>query len=91
MRCRPARTPSPPHLIPKFHIDLKLVLPPAPAPRLQARPAPPSPLDGGRRLFIFGTVQMNKATTEPAYNYKVVRQFAIMTVVWGVIGMGWVY
>ncbi|MGU1708592.1 cytochrome-c oxidase, cbb3-type subunit I [Pseudomonas aeruginosa] len=31
---------------------------------------------------------MNKATTEPAYNYKVVRQFAIMTVVWGVIGMG---
>ncbi|MDU5678950.1 MAG: hypothetical protein E6023_26740, partial [Pseudomonas aeruginosa] len=25
---------------------------------------------------------MNKATTEPAYNYKVVRQFAIMTVVW---------
>ncbi|WP_259466093.1 hypothetical protein, partial [Pseudomonas aeruginosa] len=22
---------------------------------------------------------MNKATTEPAYNYKVVRQFAIMT------------
>ncbi|WP_431520089.1 hypothetical protein, partial [Pseudomonas aeruginosa] len=23
---------------------------------------------------------MNKATTEPAYNYKVVRQFAIMTV-----------
>ncbi|MGV8366634.1 cbb3-type cytochrome c oxidase subunit I, partial [Pseudomonas aeruginosa] len=24
---------------------------------------------------------MNKATTEPAYNYKVVRQFAIMTVV----------
>ncbi|WP_423220828.1 cbb3-type cytochrome c oxidase subunit I, partial [Enterobacter ludwigii] len=33
-------------------------------------------------------VQMNIATTEPAYNYKVVRQFAIMTVVWGVIGMG---
>ena len=31
---------------------------------------------------------MNKATTEPAYHYKVVRQFAIMTVVWGVIGMG---
>ncbi|MFJ4195184.1 hypothetical protein, partial [Pseudomonas sp. NPDC089534] len=23
-----------------------------------------------------------------AYNYKVVRQFAIMTVVWGIVGMG---
>src|SRR5690554_29942 len=25
--------------------------------------------------------------TETVYNYKVVRQFAIMTVVWGVVGM----
>jgi len=25
--------------------------------------------------------------TESTYNYKVVRQFAIMTVVWGVVGM----
>ena len=23
----------------------------------------------------------------PSYNYKVVRQFALMTVVWGIIGM----
>ncbi len=26
-------------------------------------------------------------TTSSAYNYKVVRQFAIMTVVWGIVGM----
>ena len=24
---------------------------------------------------------------QPTYNYKVIRQFAIMTVVWGVVGM----
>ncbi|ACR13472.1 cytochrome-c oxidase, cbb3-type subunit I [Teredinibacter turnerae] len=27
------------------------------------------------------------ATEQPAYNYKVVRQFTIMTVVWGIVGM----
>ena len=27
-------------------------------------------------------------TTRSAYNYRVVRQFAIMTVVWGIVGMG---
>lgn len=27
------------------------------------------------------------ATDQPAYNYKVVRQFTIMTVVWGIVGM----
>lgn len=27
------------------------------------------------------------ATDQPAYNYKVVRQFAIMTIVWGIVGM----
>ena len=27
-------------------------------------------------------------TSTAAYNYKVVRQFAIMTVVWGIVGMG---
>ncbi len=27
------------------------------------------------------------ATQQPAYNYKVVRQFAIMTIVWGIVGM----
>ena len=27
------------------------------------------------------------ATEHPVYNYKVVRQFAIMTVVWGIVGM----
>ena len=26
-------------------------------------------------------------SNETTYNYKVVRQFAIMTVVWGVVGM----
>ena len=31
---------------------------------------------------------MSTAISETAYNYKVVRQFAIMTVVWGIIGMG---
>ena len=30
---------------------------------------------------------MSTAISQTAYNYKVVRQFAIMTVVWGVIGM----
>ncbi|HDZ57614.1 MAG TPA: cytochrome-c oxidase, cbb3-type subunit I [Pseudomonas xinjiangensis] len=30
---------------------------------------------------------MSTATTPTAYNYKVVRQFAIMTVVWGIFGM----
>lgn len=31
---------------------------------------------------------MSTAPNLTAYNYKVVRQFAIMTVVWGIIGMG---
>ena len=31
---------------------------------------------------------MNTALQEPTYNYRVVRQFAIMTLVWGVVGMG---
>ena len=30
---------------------------------------------------------MSTATTPTAYNYKVVRQFAVMTVVWGIVGM----
>ena len=30
---------------------------------------------------------MSIATDHPTYNYKVVRQFAIMTVVWGIVGM----
>ena len=30
---------------------------------------------------------MSTAALEPVYNYKVVRQFAIMSVVWGVVGM----
>ena len=34
---------------------------------------------------------MSTAISETAYNYKVVRQFAIMTVVWGIIGMGLVF
>ncbi|PZP77371.1 MAG: cytochrome C oxidase Cbb3, partial [Ectopseudomonas oleovorans] len=29
---------------------------------------------------------MSTAISQTAYNYKVVRQFAIMTVIWGVIG-----
>ena len=30
---------------------------------------------------------MSTAFDHPEYNYKVVRQFAIMTVVWGIVGM----
>ncbi|MGB1239942.1 MAG: cbb3-type cytochrome c oxidase subunit I, partial [Pseudomonadales bacterium] len=30
---------------------------------------------------------MSTATEHPTYNYNVVRQFAIMTVVWGIVGM----
>ena len=30
---------------------------------------------------------MSTALEHPTYNYKVVRQFAIMTVVWGIVGM----
>jgi cytochrome c oxidase cbb3-type subunit 1 len=31
--------------------------------------------------------ELNSALEHPVYNYKVVRQFAIMTVVWGIVGM----
>ncbi|MGI9278104.1 MAG: cytochrome-c oxidase, cbb3-type subunit I [Endozoicomonas sp.] len=31
---------------------------------------------------------MSTATLQPTYNYKVVRQFAIMAVVWAIVGMG---
>jgi len=31
--------------------------------------------------------ELNAALEHPVYNYKVVRQFAIMTVVWGIVGM----
>ena len=30
---------------------------------------------------------MNATATAATFNYKVVRQFAIMTVVWGIVGM----
>ncbi|HQR70285.1 MAG TPA: cbb3-type cytochrome c oxidase subunit I, partial [Burkholderiaceae bacterium] len=30
---------------------------------------------------------MNSAVTAGTYNYKVVRQFSVMTVVWGIVGM----
>ena len=30
---------------------------------------------------------MSTTTSEQAYDYQVVRQFAVMTVVWGVVGM----
>jgi cytochrome c oxidase cbb3-type subunit I len=30
---------------------------------------------------------MNSAATADTYNYKVVRQFAVMTVIWGIVGM----
>ncbi|WP_136247500.1 cytochrome-c oxidase, cbb3-type subunit I [Halomonas borealis] len=30
---------------------------------------------------------MSRALEHPRYNYKVVRQFAIMTVIWGIVGM----
>ena len=31
--------------------------------------------------------ELNAQLEHPTYNYKVVRQFAIMTVVWGIVGM----
>jgi len=31
--------------------------------------------------------ELNSALEHPTYNYRVVRQFAVMTVVWGVVGM----
>ena len=31
--------------------------------------------------------ELNTALEHPTYNYKVVRQFAVMTVVWGIVGM----
>ncbi len=31
--------------------------------------------------------ELNSALQHPTYNYKVVRQFAVMTVVWGIVGM----
>ena len=31
--------------------------------------------------------ELNSALEHPLYNYKVVRQFAVMTVVWGIVGM----
>ncbi len=31
--------------------------------------------------------ELNSALEHPTYNYKVVRQFAVMTVVWGIVGM----
>src|SRR5574340_1564826 len=32
-------------------------------------------------------IRGNPMQTQPTYNYKVVRQFALMTVVWGIVGM----
>ena len=31
--------------------------------------------------------ELDAAADHPLYNYKVVRQFAVMTVVWGIVGM----
>jgi cytochrome c oxidase cbb3-type subunit 1 len=31
--------------------------------------------------------ELNAALEHPVYNYKVVRQFAVMTVIWGIVGM----
>ena len=31
--------------------------------------------------------ELNSALEHPTYNYKVVRQFSVMTVVWGIVGM----
>lgn len=30
---------------------------------------------------------MNSVTTNPEYNYKVIRQFTVMAVIWGIVGM----
>src|SRR5512139_2790804 len=37
--------------------------------------------------ILEGAMTHPAASEHPAYNYKVVRQFAIMTVVWGIVGM----
>src|SRR5690606_4857646 len=42
---------------------------------------------GRSAITVDGSPDMN-TTTRSAYNYRVVRQFAIMTVVWGIVGMG---
>ena len=31
---------------------------------------------------------MNQAFEHPLYNYRVVRRFSVMTVIWGIVGMG---
>src|SRR5690554_7259044 len=59
-------------------------------PSLRCKPVASWPPGNGRRSTLPKTVDgspyMNTATST-AYNYKVVRQFAIMTVVWGIVGM----
>ena len=40
-----------------------------------------------RRLFFNLPEVLKETRMEATYNYKVVRQFAIMTVVWGIVGM----
>ena len=41
-------------------------------------------------LFVFGAIfnmsAMSQTTTQP-YNYGIIRMFAVMAVVWGVLGM----
>ncbi|MGL4794229.1 MAG: cytochrome C oxidase Cbb3, partial [Aeromonas jandaei] len=32
-------------------------------------------------------ITMSHTTNHPEYNYTVVRQFTVMTIVWGIVGM----
>jgi cytochrome c oxidase cbb3-type subunit 1 len=45
-------------------------------------------IQGGENRFFFGQERgESMSETQSTYNYKVVRQFAVMTVVWGIVGM----
>jgi cytochrome c oxidase cbb3-type subunit 1 len=39
----------------------------------------------GKRFFVY--VRVSIMQSQATYNYKVVRQFAVMTVIWGIVGM----
>ena len=53
-----------------------------------AQPAENSHRTPAARPLIRGHTMSEHASTEhPVYNYAVVRQFTIMTVVWGIVGM----
>jgi cytochrome c oxidase cbb3-type subunit 1 len=42
---------------------------------------------GATQAGVFKNKEVIQMQSQATYNYKVVRQFAIMTVVWGIVGM----